>query len=368
MTVFIYNIKRILKRKVNIIFIIVVPVLFILLSMAASMGGSPLKVGIVDKDDTKLTNMLINNLDGKSTVVKINEDEIKSNIISSSIDYAVVIDKGFTSSIINGEDAKVQSFSIKETDAALPVKMYIESFINAAKNIGAASTGNEDKFYTGMNYYQDGSFTAEYKTLDLKAFDKQITLTSLGFLVMCVLYLSSFSTTIILEDKKSNTYYRIFSTPIKIKSYMLQNILSFIAVAAIQIGAVLAVMQFIFKADLGPSIPNLFLVLLVFGIVAVSIGVAISSLSKDTRQSSTLMTFIIIPACMLGGCFWPREIMPDVLKKIGDFVPTTWVLKAAQGVISGSSILGVSKELIILLLFSLVFFLLASWRRADVAR
>lgn len=368
MTVFIYNIKRILKRKINIIFMIVAPVLFILLSMASSMGGSPLSVGIVDNDNTKLTNTLLNNLNGKCKIIKIKEDEIKSNIISSKIDYALVIDRDFTMRIINGEDSKLRSYSIKETDAALPVRMYIDSFINATKNIGIASGGNEEKFYTGMDYYQNGNFASEYKAFDFKSFDKQITLTSLGFLVMCILYLSSLSSSMILEDKKSNTYYRTLVTPIKIKSYMLQNILSFIAIGAIQIGAVIAVMRFIFNADLGPSILNLFTVLLVFGIVAVSIGVAISSLSKDTRQASTLTTFIVIPACMLGGCFWPREIMPEVLKKIGDFIPTTWVLKAAQGVVTGSSLLGVWKELGILLLFALVFFLLASWRKADVAR
>lgn len=368
MTIFIYNLKRILKRKLNIIFMLVVPVLFIVVSMISSSGGSPLSVGIVDKDNTKLTNMLINNLEGKCKIVRINEDEIKSNIISLSIEYALVIDEGFTAGIIRGEDAVVKSYSIKETDAALPVKMYIDNFINAAKNIASASAGSEDKFYSGMDYYQNGSFGAEYKTFGFKSFDKQTTLASLGFLIMCVLLLSSFSASMILEDKKSNTYYRVLVAPLKIKSYMLQNILSFIAVAAIQIALVLAVLLLAFKADLGPSIPNLFLVLFVFGIVSVSIGVAISSLSKDTRQSSTLTSFIVTPLCMLGGCFWPREIMPDILKRIGDFVPTTWALKAAGRVLGGNSILQISKELGILLLFALVFFLLASWRKADVAR
>lgn len=368
MTIFIYNIKRILKRKLNIIFMIVVPVIFILISMAATQSGSPIAVGIVDNDNTKLTNTLLENLEDKCTIVKVNEDEITSKIISSSIQYAIVIDEGFTNSIINGEEAKVKSYSIQETDAAVPLKMYIENFINAAKNIGAAAVGNQDKFYTGMDYYQDGSFASDFKTFDFKAFSKQTTLTSLGFLIMCILFLSSFSASMILEDKKSNTYYRIFSTPIKIKSYMLQNILSFIAIAAIQIAAVIAAMKFLFKADLGPSILNLYLVMFVFGIVSVSIGIAISSLSKDTRQASTLTTFIIIPACMLGGCYWPREVMPDVLKRIGDFVPTTWALKGAEGVLNGSSILGLWKELGILVLFALVFFLLASWRKADVAK
>lgn len=367
MTIFIYNMKRILKRKLNIIFMIVIPVVFILVSMAAAQGSSMLPVGVVDNDNTKLTSMLVESLKGRCIIVKVNEDEIKSDIINGSIYYAVVIDKGFTKSIIDGEETKIKSYSISESNAAVPVKMYIENFINAAKNIGSVSAGNEEKFYTGMDYYRDGNFTAVYKTFQLKTFDKQTTLTSIGFLIMCILLLSSFSANLILEDKKYNIYSRILSTPMKIKSYMLQNILSFIAIAALQIAAVLAVMKFVFNADLGPSVPTLFAALLVFGIVSVSIGVAISSLSRDIRQANTLSTFIITPACMLGGCFWPREVMPDVLKRIGEFVPTTWALNAAEGALNGSSIIGLSKELVILLLFALVFFLLASWRKTDIA-
>lgn len=368
MTIFLYNIKRILKRKLNIVLMIVVPVVFILISIAVTRGGSIVVLGVVDNDNTELTNTLIENLDGKCEVAWINEDEINSKIISYTVHYAIVIEKGFTDSIIKGEDARVKSYSIRETDAAVPLKMYIENYINAAKNIAKASGGDKDKFYLGMDYYQNGNFGAEFKTIDFKSFGKRTTLLSLGFLIMCIMQLSSFSTTMVLEDKEKNTYYRILSTPLKIKSYMLQNILSFIAIAAIQIGAVIAVMKFIFNADLGPSVLNLYLVLFIFGIVSVSIGVAISSLSKNTSQSSTLATFIITPMCMLGGCYWPREYMPDILKNIGDFVPTTWALKGAESVLNGSSILGIWKELSILLLFALVFFLLASWRRADVEK
>lgn len=368
MTIFLYNIKRILRKKLNIIFMIVVPVLFIIISIAATQGGSPIVMGIVDNDNTGLTKTFIENLEGKSTVVSVNENEIKSKIISSSIQYAIVIDKGFTEGIIKGEDVKIKSYSIQETDAAVPLKMYIDSFINTAKNIGKASGGSSDKFYEGMGYYSEGSFAAEFKSFDFKAFNKDTTMASLGFLIMCIMLLSTFASSMILEDKKSNTYYRVFSTPMKIKSYMLQNILSFIAIAAIQIAVVLAAMKFVFNADLGPSIANLYLVLFVFGIVSVSIGIAISSFSKDTRQSGTLSTFIITPFCMLGGCYWPREIMPDILKRIGDFIPNTWALKAANNVLLGSSILDLWKELGILLLFALVFFLLSSWRKTDVAK
>lgn len=368
MTIFFNNIKRILKKKLNIIFMIVVPILFIVVSMAAAGGGGTLSVGIVDNDNTKFTNMLIKNLEDKASIVRVKEDEIKSNILNMKIEYAIVFDKDFTKDIIEGKNVKLKSYSIRESDVAVPVKLYIDSFLNTAKNISAAVPGNEEKFYSGFDYYKNGSFQAEYKSLELKQFGKRTSIASLGFLIMCIIFLSSFATTLIIEDKKSGTYYRMFSTPIRIKSYMLQNILSFIVVALLQVGLILTIMMGVFKADLGPSPINVFAVMAVFALVAVAFGVVVSSLSKDSRQASTLSSLIITPMCMLGGCFWPREIMPSFLQKIGDFVPTTWALKAADKVLNGSSLIAVSKELLIMLLFAVVFFLLASWRKADVGK
>ena len=60
--------------------------------------------------------------------------------------------------------------------------------------------------------------------------------------------------------------------------------------------------------------------------------------------------------------------MPVILQQIGRFMPTAWVMDAAQKVILGSPLANVSREILIMLLYTLVFFLLGSWRRVDVAR
>ena len=45
-----------------------------------------------------------------------------------------------------------------------------------------------------------------------------------------------------------------------------------------------------------------------------------------------MIGLVNLPILMLGGCLWPRELMPEFVKRIGDFVPTTWFLKAAETV------------------------------------
>jgi ABC-2 type transport system permease protein len=71
---------------------------------------------------------------------------------------------------------------------------------------------------------------------------------------------------------------------------------------------------------------------------------------------------------MLGGCWWPMSFMPDILQKIANFVPATWIMKAYNSLLTGKSLMDVADKLLIMVVFSVVFFLLASWKKTDIAK
>ena len=367
MTVFLNNIKRIFRKKLNIVVLLIAPIILTSFVMTSSNEKSTLRIGIIDNDKTEFTELLTSNLKSKYEIIPIKKDEIQRKLINSTIEYAIVINKGFTDDIISGRDAVIESYNIKETNTSQPLKLYINNFISSSKNIASAAAGSSEKFYKGIDEYKNGSFTAEYKTFEVNTSTKNMTLNSLGLLVMCMLFLSSFATSIILEDKRSKTFYRMLAAPLTAASYRLQSILSFMAVSAIQIIVIFGFIKFVFKGDLGPSIINMFIIFFVFSVVCVSLGVAITSVSKDSGQAGAISTLVNVPITMLGGCYWPREIMPDMLKRISNFVPTTWALNGAEKVINGGSILDASTEIGIMLLFALVFFLLSSWKKTDIA-
>ena len=81
--------------------------------------------------------------------------------------YQWLIDKGFTDDIINGRDAVIKSYNIKQTNTSQPLNLYINNFISSSKNIASAAAGNSEKFYKGIDEYRNGSFTAEYKTFEV---------------------------------------------------------------------------------------------------------------------------------------------------------------------------------------------------------
>lgn len=368
MTIFIYNIKRILKDRVNLIFMIILPTVFIGLMMFSSFELGLPKVGIIDGDNTRLTRMIGESLKGRAQLVNLKEEDVKSSLINSKADYIVEIDRGFTEKLINGENPELNSYSIKEANVSGATKFYIQSFLNSAENIALSVKGDENRFYQLMEEYEKGSYEAKYISVGDNSARRVNTLQGLGFLVMGMLLLSSFGSTIILKDKANKTYYRVFTTPVTVKNYMFQSILSFLAVSVIQIIIVFSITIFLLKGDLGPSIFNMFIIFLSFSLVCTALGVWISSISKDKGQANALLTLIITPICMLGGCYWPRDIMPELLQKIGNFLPTTWIIRAAEKIIYGASLRNVTTEISILLLFALVFFLMGTWRKTDIAK
>jgi len=47
---------------------------------------------------------------------------------------------------------------------------------------------------------------------------------------------------------------------------------------------------------------------------------------------------------MLGGCWWPIEYMPELLKKISNFVPPSWAMKAYEKIITGAGLFEIKNE------------------------
>jgi ABC-2 type transport system permease protein len=140
MIIFKTNLKRIFKKRVNKITIFLAPIVIIILAFSLNTSGS-INIAVADKDNTEFTNTFIKGLEGKGNVEVMSEDNLKAGIINKTVDYGIVIDKSFTDSIINGNDAKVEAFRTEGANVTTGanvtsvVKLYIENYISAAKNI-----------------------------------------------------------------------------------------------------------------------------------------------------------------------------------------------------------------------------------------
>ncbi|MCX7747867.1 MAG: ABC transporter permease [Clostridia bacterium] len=368
MIIFSNTLKRLLKKKANVLFMIVFPVIMIAFITYISGGEGQISVGIVDHDSSKFTQDMVKGLEGKAKIAHVKEADIQRLLLDMSIDYAIVIEKGFTQDILKGKDVKLKGFRLNEANLSGHIKYSMESYVNNAKLISKTVNGNIERFYEGIKLYKEGNASSKVAAVNEESTKASKTASGMGFLIMGMIYLSTFAPLIILEDKQNRTFYRMFSSPVTLRSYMLQTILSLLVLSLIQVALIMAIMIFGFNTYFGPNVLNMFLILVIFSLACVSLGIAISSISKDIRQASAIGTLISTPVCMLGGCFWPRDIMPQVLQKISNFVPTTWVLKGMEKLLYGGTIVTVANEILVILLFTLIFFLLGTWRKTDIAK
>jgi len=361
------NLKRLLRDKFNFIVMIIFPVAFIAISIFASSGSSLVRIGVVDNDDTFLTQYLKEGLRKNCMVEALKEDEIKDKLLNDNIEYAIKIPKGFTEDIMSGKDATLKGYGVKNYNAFIPVKIYTNSFVNSAKGIAKISNGDVESFERGIQYYLDGLITASYENIEGTSIKTGNARQSLGFMVMFMMYLAINAASLITEDKKLKIYERILTSPLSLKKYMLENVLSFFVIIWIQVLMLFSIMELLFKMDFGSSIIDLVIFTFIYSASAVSLGIAIVNLSKTLKQVSSITPLIVVPMCMLGGCFWPKWIMPDILQKISNFVPITWAVQGMEKILTGGSLLSVGKEIVILLLFSLIFFLLGSAKKSSFA-
>jgi len=104
------------------------------------------------------------------------------------------------------------------------------------------------------------------------------------------------------------------------------------------------------------------IILLTFGFVCVTLGIFMVAFSTTSYQASTMATIITIPTCMVSGCFWSKELMPDFMQKISNFLPQTWALEAIKEIQDGKTFIAVIPCLAILIAFALSFFLIGIYK------
>lgn len=361
MTVFITNLKRILKRRINRVMIFAAPIIFIVIAFNVNASGVNINVGIVDKDNTEFTKEFINGLKEKSTVEIMNADNMNAAIMNKSLAYGIVIDEGFTEDILNSKDVNIKTYRADDVNLTSAVKLYIEDYISAARNISKNTNGNKELFYSSLKNYDQGNFKSETIVFGDKGGNGEKEKIALGLLGYVMLLIATFSTNLILEDKKSNTYIRMFASPLKNFSYMLQNILSFLLVVLIQVYVAFIFMTRVFKAQLGASEINMFIIFALYATTCVALALAIGSVSKNIKQASALGILVNTLLGMFGGLFWPKEFMPELLQNIGKFTPTYWLTDGINKLLTSSSLISIAQEMGIILLFTVVFFMISSW-------
>lgn len=171
------------------------------------------------------------------------------------------------------------------------------------------------------------------------------------YLMMNVLI---FGGSIIASNRREGILRRLASLPVRRLELVLGAIYGLMIFGALQIGLLLVAGRFLFQVNLGANLGAVLITLIVYAWVAASLGVLIGSLVTDPEKIIGLCVLASLTMAALGGCWWPLEMAPPLMRALAHCFPTGWAMDALHRVISfGGNLSDTWKEIGVLFLFGL---------------
>ena len=276
----------------------------------------------------------------------------------------------FTSRILRQEQSKVQFLrhdASDEADAALIEVRLVRALIamnghllEAATATNLPGTLSEAKLRAVMAEPNPVSLNAKFA--GRKPVPSGFNFSLPGNLVMYLMMnLLIFGGATVAAERRNGVIKRLMVHPVTRLELVMGKIYGLMLLGVVQIVFFLVVGKFLFHVNLGANLPGVTLTLLVFAWVAGSLGVLVGSLVAAHDRVTGICVLASLLMAALGGCWWPLEIGPPLLKTIALCLPTGWALAALHQLISfGSGLDAVVVPLAVLFGFGAAANLLAA--------
>jgi ABC-2 type transport system permease protein len=179
-----------------------------------------------------------------------------------------------------------------------------------------------------------------------------------------VVYLITTLLTLIafVGERTSGTLQRMLSTTLTEKDIVLGYAVTFSLVGMAQALLLLVVAILVFHITIVGNVLLAFVAIALLAVVSQALGILLSSTAKREAQAIQVLPFVILPAFLLAGIFWPVEAIPSWLRPLSYIVPPTYTVDACRSVmLKGYGIGKIWIDLVALLAMAAFFLAMAVW-------
>lgn len=361
------TLKRTFRKRSSWLIFFGLPVAGILVStlLYGGSGQNVLRVGIVNQDNgQRIAADTIKMVQGLKNikVVQVSEGELRKKLAASDLDTGIILGSGYSKSIRDGNPDHITIQSVKGATVTAYIKAMLNQYIDNISSISRVAGTDPAKFDQLYGAFQSKQFKLAVSTVEDTSSTKRMSYQSIGFLIMFMMTSAVNLSELILINRENRTYFRILSSPISSRTYVISNILVNLCVMLAQIVVALFFLTYVFKLSTGMSMGPLLIILGLFSLTSVGISLVVVAFSKNSASAGALQNFIVTPSCLLSGCFIPLEIMPSAVRRIADFLPQNWVLESFEKLQTGAAITSIWFNMVLLLGFAVLFFLIASYK------
>lgn len=149
-----------------------------------------------------------------------------------------------------------------------------------------------------------------------------------------LLILFIFSGSMLFEEKQNGLLRRTRVAPVSFLQLYLGKLLGAILVGLTQIGILMLVGRFAFGVYFGQTILGLFLLAVSYSAAVGAMGLILGFLIKNGEKLVAIAIISALAMSAFSGCWWPIEITPAWMQKAALFLPSGLALKAFHRLIS----------------------------------
>lgn len=359
---------QIFRNKTMLPIIFILPIVqLLLLVYAATLEMKQIDVVVVDNDLSAKSRQLISKFEG-SSFFEVKElcfslEEAEKFIKSDEADLIINIPSGFERDQLKEQKANLQLLikAINGTAAGL-TNVYASSVIadyNQDVVLEYSSIyppSNLSRINVGYSFWYNPEMN--YKIYMLP-----------GILVILVTLIGMFLTALnLVREKEMGTIEQINVSPIKKYQFIIGKLFPFLCIALFELAFGLTIGKILFDIPMLGSLPLLFLFAVLYLLVALGIGLFVSTLASTQQQVMFLTFFFMIVFIMMSGIFTPTESMPDWAQRINVINPFAYFMKIIRMILlKGSGFMDIWKSFASLSVFAIIILSLATWKYKKIA-
>lgn len=374
------NLVRLLRDRLGLFFILVLPLIIILVTGLQFGGGFQARVGLLAPNGGKMADELATTLERDWNVVRHESAEDLEHAVSEgSVAAGITLPDGYTTRLVAGEAVEVE-FRAASGDVAIGRRNIVAAalaeqgaLVRAATFAAAESGASTDAMIPIAEEARRAlpAIDIDVTTVGESLFPEQLAGFALGAQSQLVLFIFLTSLTGAAQLILSRTLgvsRRMLSTSTPMPAILLGEALGRFGVGLFQGLFIVAATAIIFGVAWGDPLGAAALVI-AFSLVSAGVAMLIGAVANNAEQASSVGVFAGLGIGALGGSMVPPEIFPPLMQTISWFTPHRWTLDGFRELIAGGSLVDVLPQLGVLAAFAVILLALATWRlRAALSR
>ena len=311
--------RQLIRDKSSLAIGLLLPVVLILLfGYGLSFDLSNGRVGVVAEQPSPQSLQLISGLQGSrylSAQQYSNYPEAVAAIKNDEIDAILVIPATFAADSAQGQAHLQLLLNGRSTSIASAMQGYVSGAISTASAIQAERqhAGAPAAMVTVEQrmWFNESSNSTWYLVPGLIV----LILTLIGAFLTCLL---------IARERERGTLEALFVTPVRPFELVLAKLAPYFVIGMINIAVCLAASYFLFDVPMRASMLAIFSASLMYLLVSLLLGLAISGYSSSQFQASQIALLAsFMPALMLSGFVFDTRNLPMAVQAVSHVLPAT---------------------------------------------